>query len=165
MNDRHFAAITASLVLTAVSAVAFAGDYSYDAKEKNIVETAREAGSFSTLLTAVEAAGLADTLAGEGPFTVFAPTDAAFAAIPADQLQALLQDKAALSEILTYHVVSGAVTSEQVVGLSEATTVQGTTIDIEVDGERVRVDGANVVQVDIPASNGVIHVIDAVITP
>ncbi|QKK01203.1 MAG: fasciclin domain-containing protein [Pseudomonadota bacterium] len=165
MNNRHLIAIAASLVLAAASAVAFAGEYSYGAKSKNIVETARDAGSFNTLLTAVEAAGLVDTLSGEGPFTVFAPTDAAFAAIPADQLQALLQDKAALTDVLTYHVVSGKVSSDQVVGLSEATTVQGSTVDIKVDGERVRVDGANVVQVDIEAANGIIHVIDAVITP
>jgi len=165
MKDRHLVAILASLALTAVSAVAFAGDYGYGTRQKNIVETARDAGSFSTLLTAVEAAGLGDTLAGDGPFTVFAPTDTAFAAIPADQLQALLNDKAALTEVLTYHMVSGAVTSDQVAGLSEAATVQGSTVDIKVDGERVKVDGANVVQVDIEASNGVIHVIDAVIIP
>ncbi len=120
---------------------------------------------FGTLLTAIEAAGLTETLATGGPFTVFAPTDAAFAAIPEADLAAILADNETLTAILTYHVVDGAVTSAQVVELDSATTLQGSDIDIVVTDAGVTVDGANVVTVDVEASNGVIHVIDAVITP
>ncbi len=120
---------------------------------------------FGTLLTAIEAAGLTETLATGGPFTVFAPTDAAFAAIPEADLAAILADNETLTAIPTYHVVDGAVTSAQVVELDSATTLQGSDIDIVVTDAGVTVDGANVVTVDVEASNGVIHVIDAVITP
>lgn len=131
----------------------------------NIPQTAREAGGFSTLLAAVEAAGLTETLSGDGPFTVFAPTDAAFAAIPQEDLDALLQDPEALAAVLTYHVVSGDVRAAQVVQLDEAQTVNGASVDIEVAGQAVTVDGVNVVQTDILARNGVIHVIDQVLFP
>ena len=131
----------------------------------DIVETARAAGSFNTLLTAVEAAGLVDVLKGEGPFTVFAPTDEAFANIPADQLSALLADKEALKAVLLYHVVPGAVTSGDVVNLTSATTVNGQAVSISVSDGTVMVDAATVVSVDIEASNGIIHVIDSVILP
>ena len=131
-----------------------------------IVEVASEAGTFMTLLAAAEAAGLVDTLNGEGPFTVFAPTDEAFAALPEGTLEGLLADPAALSEILLYHVVSGEVLAADVVGLSSATSVQGSDIAITVEGGTVTLNGsANVVTTDIEASNGVIHVIDAVILP
>ncbi len=136
------------------------------AAEMNIVETAQAAGSFSTLLTAATAAGLVDTLTGEGPYTVFAPTDAAFAALPAGTLDALLADPEALKQVLLYHVVAGTVTSDQVVGLTSADTVEGSPISIAVvDGGVVLNGSANVVTVDIAASNGVIHVIDAVLLP
>ncbi|MFP4208994.1 MAG: fasciclin domain-containing protein [Wenzhouxiangella sp.] len=131
----------------------------------NIIETAEAAGQFSTLLTAIEAAGLTETLATGGPFTVFAPTDAAFAAIPEADLAAILADNETLTAILTYHVVDGTVTSAQVVELDSATTLQGSDVDIVVTDAGVTVDGANVVTVDVEASNGIIHVIDAVITP
>ncbi len=133
---------------------------------KDIVETATEAGSFKTLLTAVKAAGLVETLQGSGPFTVFAPTDAAFAALPAGTLDSLLKDPAALKKVLLYHVVSGAVTSDNVVGLTSATSVEGSPIAISVkDGTVYLNDSAKVVTPDVMASNGVIHVIDKVILP
>jgi len=133
--------------------------------QPNIIEVAEGAGQFSTLLTAIEAAGLTEALSGEGPFTVFAPTDEAFAAIPEDDLAAILADNETLTAILTYHVVEGAVTSEQVVELDSATTLQGSDVTITVSDAGVQVDQASVVNVDIEASNGIIHVIDAVITP
>ncbi|MEX0914562.1 MAG: fasciclin domain-containing protein, partial [Wenzhouxiangellaceae bacterium] len=111
------------------------------------------------------AAGLVETLKGDGPFTVFAPTDEAFAAIPKADLEALLANREKLTAVLTYHVVSGKVMAADVVSLDSATTVQGSDIDINVAGGGVTVDGANVVSTDIEASNGVIHVIDAVIMP
>ena len=136
------------------------------AMTKDIVETATEAGSFKTLLTAVKAAGLVETLQGKGPFTVFAPTDAAFAALPAGTLEGLLKDPAALKKILLYHVVSGAVTADKVVGLTSATSVEGSPIAISVkDGSVYLNDSAKVVTPDVMASNGVIHVIDKVILP
>ena len=133
--------------------------------QKDIVDTAIAAGSFDTLVTAVQAAGLVETLKGDGPFTVFAPTDEAFAAIPEADLEALLADKEQLTAVLTYHVVAGKVMAADVVELDSATTVQGSDVDIMVSDGGVMVDGANVVTTDIETSNGVIHVIDAVITP
>ena len=133
--------------------------------KKDIVDTAVAAGDFSTLVTAVKAAGLVETLKGEGPFTVFAPTDAAFAKVPTDTLNALLADKAALANVLTYHVVAGNVMAADVVKLTSAVTVQGQAVSIEVKDGKVYVDGTQVVATDIKASNGVIHVIDAVILP
>ncbi len=133
--------------------------------DKDIVDTAVAAGSFNTLVQAVEAAGLVDTLKGEGPFTVFAPTDEAFAKVPEDTLNALLADQEALTSVLTYHVVAGKVMAADVVGLESAETVQGQSITITVDGDTVMVDEATVVQTDIETSNGVIHVIDSVILP
>jgi uncharacterized surface protein with fasciclin (FAS1) repeats len=136
------------------------------AMTKDIVETATEAGSFTTLLTAVKAAGLTETLQGSGPFTVFAPTDAAFAALPAGTLDGLLKDPAALKKVLLYHVVSGSVTSDKVVGLSSAPSVEGSPIAISVkDGTVYLDDASKVVTPDVMASNGVIHVIDKVILP
>jgi uncharacterized surface protein with fasciclin (FAS1) repeats len=133
--------------------------------EETIVDVAVGAG-FNTLVTAVQAAGLVDTLNGEGPFTVFAPTDEAFAALPEGVLDGLLADPAALAEVLKYHVVSGEVLAADVVGLDSATTVQGEDIAIAVvDGTVVLNGTANVVTTDVMASNGVIHVIDAVILP
>ena len=133
--------------------------------EMNIVETAISAGSFNTLVAAIKAAGLVETLSGKGPFTVFAPTDEAFAQIPEDQLNALLADKEALTAVLTYHVVSGKVMAEDVVKLSTAETVNGQSVDIMVMDGKVMIDGAEVVTADIAASNGVIHVINKVILP
>ena len=132
--------------------------------KKDIVETAVSAGNFQTLATALTVAGLIDTLKGPGPFTVFAPTDAAFAKIPAADLKALLADKAALTKVLTYHVVAGKVLASDVVKLDSATTVEGGTVAIDT-ANGVKVDNANVVTTDIIASNGVIHVIDSVLMP
>lgn len=130
----------------------------------DIVDTAVAAGSFSTLVKAVQAAGLVETLKGEGPFTVFAPTDEAFAKIPADTINAVLADKEKLTAILTYHVVAGKVMASDVVNLTSATTVQGGEIRISADNG-VRINDANVIQTDIVCDNGVIHVIDSVIMP
>lgn len=130
----------------------------------NIVETAISAGSFNTLVQALRATGLDEALAGDGPFTVFAPTDAAFAALPAGTLDALLADPQALSEILLYHVVAGDVRAADLAGRSSATTLQGGALAIATTGG-VRINGANVVSADVVASNGVIHVIDQVLIP
>ena len=133
--------------------------------QKDIVETAVDAGSFTTLAAALEAAGLVEVLQGEGPFTVFAPTDAAFAKLPEGTVEALLADKEMLTKILTYHVVAGTVTSDQVVNLSEAKTVAGIMAPIEVKMGSVYVGGAKVITPDVKASNGVIHIIDTVMLP
>lgn len=133
------------------------------AHAKDIVDTAVSAGSFKTLVTAVQAAGLVDTLKGPGPFTVFAPTDEAFAKIPKDQLDALLKDKAKLTAVLTYHVVPGKVMAKDVKA-GKVKTVQGGEITVGTMGG-VTVDNAKVVSTDVAASNGVIHVIDTVIMP
>lgn len=133
------------------------------AQAADIVDTAVSAGSFKTLVTAVQAAGLVDTLKGPGPFTVFAPTDEAFAKIPKAQLDALLKDKAALTKVLTYHVVPGKVMAADVKA-GKVKTVQGGELTVTTTGG-VKVDAANVVKTDIAASNGVIHVIDTVILP
>ena len=125
----------------------------------DIVDTAVAAGSFTTLVKAVQAAGLVDTLKGEGPFTVFAPTDEAFAALPAGTLEALLADKEKLAAVLTYHVVAGKVMAADVVKLSEATTVQGGKVSVD-SSNGVRINNAKAVKADIETSNGVIHVID-----
>jgi uncharacterized surface protein with fasciclin (FAS1) repeats len=131
---------------------------------KNIVETAVEAGSFNTLAAALTAADLIETLSGDGPFTVFAPTDEAFAKIPKETLDAVLADKEKLTSILTYHVVAGKVMSGDVVKMTEATTLQGGTIAVDAtDG--VKFNDANLVTADVEASNGVIHVIDTVLMP
>ena len=137
------------------------------APAKDIVDTAVAAGSFTTLARALQAAGLVETLKGSGPFTVFAPTDAAFAKLPAGTLEELLkpENKAALTRILTSHVVAGNVGSAQVVKMKSAKAVSGVTLDIKTSGKTVMVDNASVVTADIAASNGVIHVIDSVIVP
>lgn len=136
-------------------------------EELDIVETAAAAGSFNTLVAAVNAAGLTETLKGEGPFTVFAPTDEAFAKLPEGTLEMLLkpENKEKLAAILTYHVVSGKVTAGEVVKLSSAESVSGKKIDIKTSDGKVMVDGATVIKTDIMAENGVIHVIDTVMMP
>lgn len=133
--------------------------------DKDIVDTAVAVGSFKTLATALEAAGLVDTLKGKGPFTVFAPTDEAFAKLSAGTLEALLKDTEKLKGILLYHVVAGKVTASDVVKLKSAKTVQGSAAKISVHDGKVKVDEANVVKADVMTSNGVIHVIDSVILP
>jgi uncharacterized surface protein with fasciclin (FAS1) repeats len=141
----------------ALAATAFA------AQAKDIVDTAVAAGDFKTLATALQAAGLIDTLKGKGPFTVFAPTDAAFAKVPKADLDALLKDKAKLTAVLTYHVVPGKVMAADVKA-GKVKTVQGSELTIGTTGG-VTVDAAKVIKTDITASNGVIHVIDSVVIP
>ena len=158
MLRRTYLAITAAALI--------AGPALADGHSKDIVDTAVEAGSFTTLVAAVEAAGLVDTLKGEGPFTVFAPTDDAFAALPEGTVAELLkpENKDKLTTILTSHVVPGKVMSGDLTNNMMADTAQGGQVTIMTEGG-VTVDGANVVTADIKASNGVIHVIDAVIMP
>jgi uncharacterized surface protein with fasciclin (FAS1) repeats len=147
-----------------VGAIALA--LSQAASAADIVDTA-VAGNFTTLVAAVKAAGLVDTLKGPGPFTVFAPTDAAFAKLPAGTLEMLLkpENKAKLQSILTYHVVPGKVTSQDVVNLHSAKTVEGADIAIKTANGGVMINNAHVTKADVPASNGVIHVIDTVLLP
>ena len=137
------------------------------ASQKDIVDTAVAAGSFKTLVAALEAAGLVDTLKGTGPFTVFAPTDAAFAKLPAGTVESLLkpENKAKLTAILMYHVVPGRVLAAQVGGMTSAPTANGQTLAISSENGIVTVDGARVTKADILCSNGVIHVIDTVLLP
>lgn len=153
------------LVLALVTS--FSGLLSAEDKAKDIVDTAVAAGSFKTLAAALTAADLVDTLKGKGPFTVFAPTDEAFAKLPKETLESLLkpENKKKLASILTYHVVPGKVLAKDVVKLSNAKTAQGSSVKIVVKDGKVMVDGANVVKTDIETSNGVIHVIDTVIIP
>jgi uncharacterized surface protein with fasciclin (FAS1) repeats len=155
--------------LALAAAPVFAGNCGskadYAKASANIVETATTAGSFTTLVAAVQAAGLVDTLQSDGPFTVFAPTDAAFAKLPAGTVESLLADPDQLRQILLYHVVAGKVTSDQVINLEKATTAQGSDIKIGVSEGTVMINNAKVTQADIETSNGVIHVIDTVILP
>lgn len=132
---------------------------------KDIVKTANEAGQFKTLVAALQAAELVETLQGAGPFTVFAPTDEAFAKLPDGTLESLLKDKEQLTAILTYHVVPGKVLAKDVVTLSEAQTVNGQEVKIKSGSDGVSIDKARVVKTDVLASNGVIHIIDTVLIP
>ncbi|MGB9149535.1 MAG: fasciclin domain-containing protein [Burkholderiales bacterium] len=147
-----------------VSATLLASTLSISAHAADIVETAVSAGSFNTLVTAIKAAGLTETLKGKGPFTVFAPTDAAFAKIPKASLDALLADKTKLASVLTYHVVPGKVMAADVKS-GAVKSVQGSSIAVNAEGGAVKVDAASVVKADVEASNGVIHAIDTVIMP
>jgi uncharacterized surface protein with fasciclin (FAS1) repeats len=142
----------------------FAGDDHKESK-KDIVETAVAAGNFKTLATALTEADLIETLKGEGPFTVFAPTDEAFAKVPKADLEILLKNKEQLKKVLLYHVVAGKVMSTDVEKLKSAITVEGSDAKITVKDKTVMIDKAKVVAVDVEASNGVIHVIDSVIMP
>ena len=130
----------------------------------DIVDTAVSAGSFTTLVAAVQAAGLVDTLKGAGPFTVFAPTDEAFAKLPAGTVESLLQDIPKLTKILTYHVVSGKVLAADVVKLTSAKTVEGSEVKIDASNG-VKINDSNVTTADVAADNGVIHIIDSVLLP
>ena len=158
----QYSVLAAAISLVAITA--YAGNYK---AKKDIVETAISNGSFTTLVAALDAAGLVETLQGDGPFTVFAPTDEAFAKLPAGTVENLLlpENKDQLTAILTYHVLAGKVTSAQVVKLDSATTVNGQDVRIRINEDVVMVDGATVAAVDVMASNGVVHVIDQVILP
>lgn len=162
MNRRFLAALAGAAALTLVAPPTLADHHATAAKD--VVDTAVAAGNFKTLTQALQAAGLVETLKGKGPFTVFAPTDAAFAKLPAGALDALLKDEARLTAVLTYHVVPGQVMAADVVKLKEAKTVQGQSVRIDASSG-VKIDGATVVKADVAASNGVIHVIDAVLMP
>ena len=170
------AGFIAPFALTMIMAASFtgtanAGDYSKGYMKKaaspDIVDVAVSAGQFNTLAAALQAAGLVDTLKGDGPFTVFAPTDEAFAKLPAGTVETLLkpENKDQLIAILTYHVVAGKVVAADVVKLNSATTVNGADVMVAVSDKGVRLNQANVVKTDIMASNGVIHVIDEVVLP
>jgi len=168
MFSKTIAAATAAIALAVTASAApaqMAGDH--DLPSKDIVDVAMEAGTFNTLLAAAKAADLVEALKGEGPLTVFAPTDEAFAKLPAGTVEMLLQpaNKEKLQAVLLYHVVEGRVTSAEVVKLSSAKTLQGDSVDISVKMGKVYVDDAQVIAADVEASNGVIHVIDSVILP
>jgi uncharacterized surface protein with fasciclin (FAS1) repeats len=151
--------------LIAVSiSTAVAGSHEGKSGQMDIVDTAVAAGDFNTLVTAVKAADLVETLKGDGPFTVFAPNDAAFAKIPKDKLDALLEDKEALTKVLTYHVVAGKVMAADAAKLTSADTVEGQAIKIDAS-DGVKINDATVIKADIETSNGVIHVIDTVLMP
>ena len=161
MKKKNIILMTIMVLVVGVSLI-FPGGYGH---KKNIVETAVNTGSFKTLVTAVKAADLVETLSGKGPFTVFAPTDEAFAKLPKGTIEALLKDTGKLSSILTYHVVAGKVMAKDVVNLDSATTVNGKKLSIKVKDGKVMVNNALVIKTDIKCSNGVIHVIDTVVTP
>jgi len=156
-----------SVAAAATVAVMGAGLVARADEQKDIVDTAVAAGSFTTLAKALQAAGLVETLKGKGPFTVFAPTDEAFAKLPAGTVEDLLkpENKAKLQAILTYHVVPGKVMASQVTAMSSAKTVNGKSLSVAVKDGSVRIDDAKVVKADIVTSNGVIHVIDSVVLP
>jgi len=156
---------TTVLAVVALVAIAFTPATVRAEPKKDIVDTAVAAGNFKTLATALEKAGLVDTLKGKGPFTIFAPTDEAFAKIPKATLDALLKDKKKLTAVLAYHVVSGKVMAADVVKLTTAKTVNGQSVTIKASGGTVKVNDATVTKTDIEASNGVIHVIDTVLLP
>jgi uncharacterized surface protein with fasciclin (FAS1) repeats len=164
VKNRNFT--TLLLAVLVISVLTFAStDYMSRMGKKSIVETAVSAGQFNTLVTAVKAADLVEVLSGPGPFTVFAPTDDAFAKLPEGTVEALLQNKEQLKAVLTYHVVAGKVMASDVVNLKSAATVNGQQVTIKVKGGTVMVDNAKVVKTDIECTNGVIHVIDTVILP
>jgi uncharacterized surface protein with fasciclin (FAS1) repeats len=161
----RIASILFGLLAIALFAQSPAQAHGHEKGKKDIVTVAVEAGNFTTLAKALTAAGLVDALKGEGPFTVFAPTDEAFAKLPKGTLESLLKDTEALKNILLYHVVSGSVTSSEVVKLRNATTLSGQSVKVSVKGDKVMIDKSSVTTVDIAASNGVIHIIDEVLIP
>jgi uncharacterized surface protein with fasciclin (FAS1) repeats len=166
MESKHlnlFLLCAVMLVCTTAPAAQSAREESKS--KKDIVDTAVGAKDFKTLVTAVKAADLVDVLKSKGPFTVFAPTDKAFAKIPKEKLEALLKDKKGLADVLKYHVVPGTVTAADVVKVDSAKTVLGKPIKVRVKDKKVMINDANVVQTDIACSNGVIHIIDSVLLP
>jgi uncharacterized surface protein with fasciclin (FAS1) repeats len=171
VRSRNFFAVTAALfvlILAVAPAQAHCGKCGTgEAHAHDIIDTAVDAGSFKTLVAAVKAAGLVEALKGEGPFTVFAPTDEAFAALPEGTVEELLkpENKEKLVAVLTYHVVEGKVMSKTAVTLEEAETLNGEKFSLEFDGEKLMINNATVVKADIETSNGVIHVIDKVLIP
>ncbi|MBA6223066.1 fasciclin domain-containing protein [Colwellia sp. MB02u-18] len=169
MLNKFIAVLSLMVASLAFMPAAFAGHHNEGdhGMKKDIVDVAAENGSFNTLVAAIKAAGLVDTLKGEGPFTVFAPTDEAFAKLPEGTVEMLLEpeNKDKLASILTYHVVSGKVMSTDVVKIDSATSVQGEMLMVEVVDGNVMINNAKVIMADVKASNGVIHVIDTVLMP
>lgn len=166
INKIAFAAlISLTLVFFASTLIASDNDKNKSSEKKDIITIALEAGSFNTLATALTEANLVETLQGEGPFTVFAPTDEAFAKLPEGTVESLLKDKDALTNILLYHVVSGNVTSGEVVKLKSATTLAKSDVMIKVEDGKVFINNSQVTTADVMASNGVIHIIDTVLIP
>jgi uncharacterized surface protein with fasciclin (FAS1) repeats len=165
MKSIHILAFAALLIPAGLQAQEAQGYAPSSEASADIIETAKGAGTFNTLAQAIEAAGLTETLKGEGPFTVFAPTDEAFAKLPEGTLESLLQDKDKLAAILKYHVVPGKVSSSQAMEISEAQTVAEKTLPISKSSGKLMVGNATVTKADIPASNGVIHIIDTVLLP
>lgn len=167
MNRMKIVAFAAAAVLVATPAQAQMADYGAKKAQSNTIVDVAVGAGFNTLVAAVKAAGLVDALKGNGPFTVFAPTDAAFAKLPAGTVEALLKDPVALGAILKYHVVSGKVTAADVIKSNggKTPTLNGATLDIQVKSGKVLVNGATVTSADVMASNGVIHVIDSVVLP
>ena len=158
--------ISAILFSLAITSISFAGDHhNKKGSDKDIVTIAVESGNFNTLAKALTETGLVEALQGDGPFTVFAPTDEAFAKLPEGTIESLLNDKETLKTILLYHVVSGKVTSDKVVDLTEAETLAGKNINIKVKDGKVMINNATVTTADVMASNGVIHIIDTVLIP
>jgi transforming growth factor-beta-induced protein len=162
---RKYHRTAAIAVSAALATTACAESRAVTPEPGNIVQVAQGAGTFTTLLAAAEAAGLVATLSGEGPFTVFAPTDAAFANLPAGAVDALLADTELLKRVLTYHVVAGSLNAQQVLGRSELATVNGAALAVRMEGGVAYVGNARVTQTDIQASNGFIHIIDTVLLP
>ena len=166
MKSLRNIALAAALVIPGSLAAQEAQGYAETAAASgDIIETAIAAGSFKTLAKAIDAAGLTETLKAEGPYTVFAPTDEAFARLPKGALEELLKDKAKLTAVLTYHVVPGNVSSQEVAGMTSAKTVNGQELSVKVSEGKLKVNKANVSAADIAATNGVIHVIDQVLMP
>ena len=165
INRSMIAILTLSLIIS--SSAIFAGGYKNSEKysKKDIVETALDAGVFKTLATALTEADLVSALQGDGPFTVFAPTDDAFAKLPKGTVEGLLKDKEALKNILLYHVVSGNVSSKEVVKIDKAETLAGSNVNIKVKDGSVFINESQVTTADVHASNGVIHIIDTVLLP
>lgn len=165
--NRLAQSLLAVFITAAAATAAHAGHHESNKMTGTIVDVAAANADFETLVAAVKAAGLVETLSSEGPFTVFAPTDAAFAKLPAGTVENLLkpENKDKLVALLTYHVVAGKVSAADVVGLDQATTVNGAVAEISVNGGVVKVDEATITATDIAASNGLIHVIDTVIMP
>jgi uncharacterized surface protein with fasciclin (FAS1) repeats len=166
MRAREILVSAAAIAAFGIATPAFAQSYGQEARP-DIVEIAASAGSFNTLVAAVKAAGLVETLQGDGPFTVFAPTDEAFAKLPEGTVESLLkpENREQLRAVLTYHVVPGKVMASDVVALRSATTVQGQDLTVSIDNGTPMIDNARIIQTDIAASNGVIHVIDSVVLP
>jgi uncharacterized surface protein with fasciclin (FAS1) repeats len=167
MQIHRISTFVALVAIIAFAAPASAQYMSSSRYEKDIVETAVSAGTFQTLVAAVQAAGLVETLQGDGPFTVFAPTDEAFAKLPAGTVEELLKEenREQLIAILTYHVVPGKLVAEEVVKMESAETAQGQSVRFSLKDGGAYIDGARIIETDIMASNGVIHVIDSVILP